>query len=132
MQAELPDVSPAISQLSSSGDLGAVIVLLFFAIFVGLGWYIYISNKQLHSSEEARKDADRRREVQGKEHEGLLRELKDTLSRLADVQENTMDFIKDTVEHERKNHEQCKDKFYEKLVAIEHYIKQGSHHCELK
>jgi uncharacterized protein HemX len=132
MQPDIPDVSPAINQLSSSGDLGSVIVLLFFAIFLGVGWYIYISNKQLRLSEEDRKDSDRRQEIQAKEHESLLRELKDTLSRLADVQETTMDFIKDTVAHERKNHEQCKDKFYEKLVSIEQYLKQGTHVCDIK
>jgi uncharacterized protein HemX len=132
MQPSMPDIEPAVDHLSSSGDLGAVIVLLFCVIFLGIGWYIYISNKQLRFSEEERKESDRRREKQRTESDSLMRELNSTLSRLADVQETSLDFIKQTVEHERKNHEQCKDKVYEKLVAIEQWIKQGAHSCELK
>ena len=124
MEVPSPDLTKASETLGST-DLGAVVLLLFVVITFGIAAYIYYMNKQMKIIEDDRKQADKDREKKNEEQAVILRELKGTLDRLADVNETTMDFIKETVEHERQNHKQCKDRFYEELLELKHWIKMN-------
>ena len=99
MQPSIPNIEPAFNQLSSTGELGPVVAILSFIIVVAVGWYVYISSRQLNLAEEERRESERRRERQRTDSDALMRELNGTLSRLADVQETSLDFIKQTVDH---------------------------------